>query len=97
MEPEGTSLSTWQCLNKEAHSFKQLNRDGTSEEKQGNGLKNAGIFLSFGLNHHSTPTAPPHIPVPDTLGLENAAGLEATLFWIPREAQQPKAAGGEWK
>lgn len=55
LEPEGTSLSTWQCLNKEAHSFKQLNREGTSEEKQGNGLKNAGIFLSFGMNHHSTP------------------------------------------
>ena len=57
--------------------------------------KNLGIFLSPESNQCSAPIPSHHVPVPDTLGLENVAALEATLFWIPRGVQQPKAVGGD--
>lgn len=52
-------------------------------------------FLSPESNQCSAPIPSHHVPVPDTLGLENVAALEATLFWIPRGVQQPKAVGGD--
>lgn len=54
-----------------------------------------GIFLSLGINQCPAPIPSLHVPVPDTLGLENVASLEATLFWIPRGVQRPKAVGGD--
>ena len=68
--------------------FKQMNREVISG-------KNVGIFLSPGINQCSAPIPSHHVPVPDTLGLENVAALEATLFWIPRGVQRPKAVGGD--
>lgn len=69
--------------------FKQMNREVISEKKTW-----ASFFPLESINAQ-LPSLHIHVPVPDTLGLENVAALEATLFWIPRGVQWPKAVGGD--